>query len=165
MTSKEKKLLLELAQLGDICYSENNKKYIITTEEKSPLTTQADAVLYFFEKLDISMVNSLLDENFSYQHFSKRNYISKLDDAFNEFLDAGDTYLKRQSGLCNSKSCNFNCKGYSFIGNNSNNYFDLIFDIKDGIVQDIYECSNFKCDENNLKKNIMIEIDKSNLPF
>ena len=158
-------LLKQLSQLGDICYTESNKKYIITTGEETALATQADAVLYFFEKLDVSMVNSLLDENFTYQHFSKRNYISKLDDAFNELLDSGDTYLRRHRGLCNSKSCNFNCKGFSFIGNNSNNYFDLIFDIKDGVVHDIYECSNFKCDENNLKKNLMIEIDKSNLPF
>ncbi|MEM8522293.1 hypothetical protein [Flavobacterium sp. PL12] len=159
------KLLKQLSSIGDVTFFTENKKYIITTQEKTPLNTQANTVLHFFEKLDISMINSILDVSFTYQHFTKGDFIGKLDDAFNELLDAGDTYLTRHSGSCNSQSCNFNCKGYSFIGNNSNNYFDLIFDIKEGIVHDIYECSNFKCDEKNLKKNIMIEIDKSNMPF
>lgn len=38
---------------------------------------------------------------------------------------------------------------------------DLIIDIKDGIVQDIYECNIFKNLSPGIKKNRHIEIDKS----
>ena len=70
-----------------------------------------------------------------------------------ENLKAGDTFLQCHSGFCNSKLCNYKCKGYSFIGNHSGNYLDMIFEIKDGVVQDMYECSEFKIQVKYLKKN------------
>jgi hypothetical protein len=159
------KLLKELAQLGDVRYFTKNKKYTITAEEPRQLKTQADAILYFLQNLDIDMVNSILEDNRTYQDFPKKKFINKLDDAMDDFLNSGDTFLHKHSGFCNSEECNFMCRGYSFIGNNSSNYIDLIFEIKDNVIQDIYECTKFKCDEDDLKKNIKIEIDKSDLPF
>ena len=159
------KSLKELAQLGEVRYFTKNKKYIITAEEPRQLKTQADAILYFLQKLDIEMVNSILEDNRTYQDFPKKKFIDKLDDAIDDFLKSGDTFLHAHSGYCNSEKCNFKCKGYTFIGNKSNNYFDLIFDIKEGIVNDIYECTKFKCNEKGLNKNIQIEIDPSNMPF
>jgi predicted metal-binding protein len=138
-------LLKELAQLGDVTYTMKSTKCFITVEEQVELSKQAEAILFFLQKLDIDMVNSILEDNRTYQEFKKRTFINKLDDAVDEFIRAGDTYLNRHSGFCNSEQCNFKSKGYSFIGNNSNNYFDLIFDIKDGVVHDIYECTKFKC--------------------
>jgi hypothetical protein len=159
------KLLKELAQLGDVRYFTKNKKYIITSEEPRQLSTQADAILYFLQKLDIDMVNSILEDNRTYQNFEKKKFIDKLDDAIDEFLKSGDTFLNKHSGFCNSEVCNFNCTGFSFIGNKSSNYIDLILDIKDGVVHDIYKCTKFKCGEKGLKRNIQIEIDKSDMPF
>jgi uncharacterized protein YlbG (UPF0298 family) len=159
------KLLKELCQFGDVRYITKNKKYIFKVEEEIELNTQADAILYFFQNLDIDMVNSILEDNRTYQDFTKHVFVKKLDYAMDEFLKAGDTYLNRHSGYCNSEKCNLKCKGYTFIGNNSNNYFDLIFDIKDGVVEDIYECRQFRCDKEALVKNSKIEIDKFNLPF
>ncbi|OAB30564.1 hypothetical protein SAMN05444395_11143 [Flavobacterium fryxellicola] len=159
------KILKELALMGDVTYVTHNKKYLITVEEPRQLNTQADAILYFLQNLDIDMLNSILEDNRTYQNFDKKKFISKLDDAMDEFLKYGDTFLHMHSGYCNSEKCNFKCKGYTFIGNKSNNYFDLIFDIKEGIVNDIYECTKFKCNEKGLNKNIQIEIDKSNMPF
>ena len=129
------------------------------------IKTQSDAVLHFLQNLDIEMIDSVLEPNRTYQDFEKNTFIRKLSDALDEFIQSGDTYLNRLPGQCNSKICNYQCKGFTFIGNNSGNYFDLIIDIKEGVIQDIYECSSFKCFSQIASKNNRIEIDKSNFPF
>jgi len=129
------------------------------------IKTQSDAVLHFLQRLDIEMIDSVLEPNRTYQDFEKKTFVQKLGYALDEFIQSGDTYLNRFPGQCNSEICNYKCKGFTFIGNNSGNYFDLIIDIKEGVVQDIYECSLFKCFNQLVSKNNRIEIDKSALPF
>jgi len=122
------------------------------------LKTQADAVLYFLQRMDIEMVSDILDDDRTYQDFKKYIFIHKLGNALDEFIAAGDTFLNCYSGFCNAEICNYKCPGFSFIGNNSKNYFDLIIDIKEGVVHDIYECSEFKNLETGFKKNKRIKI-------
>ena len=129
------------------------------------IKTQSDAVLHFLQHLDIEMIDSVLEPNRTYQDFEKNTFVQKLGYALDEFIQSGDTYLNRFPGQCNSEICNFKCKGFTFIGNHSGNYFDLIIDIKEGIVHDIYECSLFKSFDKLVFKNKCIEIDKSALPF
>ena len=161
MNPDKLKLLQQLATLGDVIVT----RYISTNYDSIGIKTQADAVLYFLQRLDINMVKLILEENRTYQDFEKSLFIKKIQASLDEFIESGDTFLNLYSGVCKSKTCNFNCKGYSFVGNNSNNYFDLIIDIKDGIVQDIYECISFKCDNESVIKKRCIEIDKSRMPF
>jgi len=144
-----------------------NEAFLVGNKNDSggAITTQVDAVLYFLQRLDIVMVSSILNDNRTYQNFKKPLFIKKLAAALDEFIEAGDTYLKRHDGVCNSKTCNFNCKGFSFVGNQSENYMDLILDIQDGIVLDIYECIRFKCKNQEIKKNEYIGLDKSEYPF
>lgn len=61
--------------------------------------------------------------------------------------------------------CNFNFKGCSFVGNKSEDNWDLIRDIKDGVILDIYECFSFKCEDEGIHKNEHIVVDKSDDPF
>ena len=129
------------------------------------IKTQSDAVLHFLQHLDIEMIDSVLVPNRTYQDFEKHTFIQKLGYALDELIQSGDTYLNRYPGQFNSEICNFKCKGFTFMGNNSGNYFDLIIDIKEGVVQDIYECSLFKCFNQLVSKNKRIEIDKSALSF
>ena len=56
--------------------------------------------------------------------------------------------------------CNYKCKGFSFVGNNSGNYMDLIIEIEDGKVIDMYECTYFKTKIETEIKNKRVEIDK-----
>jgi hypothetical protein len=95
---------------------------------KKKLTTQEDAVVYFIEQLDIDMVNTLLDNNRTYQDFSKDVFIQKLDEAFDVFLKSGDTCLTRSPGQCHHRDCNLACRGYSFTGNSSKKHLDLIIE-------------------------------------
>lgn len=129
------------------------------------IKTQSDAVLHFLQNLDIEMIDNVLDSKRTYQNFEKQEFIQKLESALDEFIQSGDTYLNRFSGHCNSKICNFKCKGFTFIGNNSSNYFDLIIDIKEGVVQDIYECEQFKTFNFLGSKLKRIKIDNFEFPF
>jgi hypothetical protein len=130
------------------------------------IKTQADAVIHFFQHLDIEMIDAILEENRTYQDFEKVVFIQKLGEALNEFIQDGDTYLNLHDGFCNSKSCcNFKCSGYTFIGNASGNYFDLFFEITEGIVHDITECSTFKSIDENTFTSRYILIDKMKEPF
>ena len=130
---------------------------------KRSLHTQADAIIYFFQRLDIDMVSDVLEDNRTYQDFEKPLFVHKLGNAFTEFMKTGDTFLKCQSGFCNSKLCNYKCNGFSFTGNFSGNYLDMIIEIKDGIVQDMYECSEFKMQVKGIKKNERIVLHTFNL--
>lgn len=118
-----------------------------TNKITSLLITQEDAVIHFIQQLDIDMINTLLDEGRTYQDMDKQNFVRKLGYAFDEFIDAGETYLNCTSGKCDAVKCNFQCRGFSFTGNNSDKHMDLIVE-KDnnGKVQDIYECRFFLCD-------------------
>ena len=133
------------------------------TLNKGSLHTQADAVIYFFQRLDIDMVSDILEDNRTYQDFEKPLFVHKLGNAFDEFRKAGDTFLQCYRGFCNSKLCNYKCNGFSFTGNFSGNYLDMIIEIKDGIVQDMYECSEFKMQKKGIKKNERIVLHTFNL--
>lgn len=165
MKAEKNQLELDLFPLNNVTLSANNERINTDDNGNVPLKNQADAILYFLQRLDIDMVDSILNNEYTYQQHQKSIFIEKLDVAFDEFLNAGDTYLNRYNGFCNSKTCNHKCKGFSFVGNKSGNYFDLIMDIKDGVVMDIYECINFKCETKSVKKNECIEIDKFEDPF
>ena len=129
------------------------------------IKTQADAVLYFLQNLDIDMIDLLLPANRTYQDFDKHIFIQKLGEALEEFKSDGDTFLNQFSGHCNSQICNFNCAGFAYVGNHSGNYFYLIVDIKDGEVMDMYECSNFKTADFVKFVGKNIKIDKLDLLF
>jgi len=90
------------------------------------------------------MLSIVLEDNKTYQNCSKSLFIKKLEGVFEEFIQSGNTYLKKHEGFCNAPSCNFKSKGYCFIGNKTAHYFEIIIDIKDGIVHDMYECAFLK---------------------
>jgi hypothetical protein len=129
------------------------------------MKTQSVVDLDFLQQLDIGMIESALQPNRTYQNFDKYTFIQKLGAALDEFIQSGDTFLLRYPGFCNAKTCKYKYKGFTFIGNNSGNFFNLIVDIKDGVVQDIFECKKFKCLSQIVSKNICIEIDKTEFPF
>lgn len=137
----------------------------IIAQERANLKTQADAVLYFLQRMDIDMVNDLLDDHRTYQDLEKSVFVRKFGLAIEQFRKAGDTFLDKYNGFCNSEECNFKCKGFTFIGNRSGRYMDLIIDIQSGEVQDIYECLMFKSSGPETEKISRIFLDDSRAPF
>ena len=123
------------------------------------IKTHADAVIHFIKNLDIEMVDDLLDEKYTYQDLKKNIFIQQFSVAFDEFIAAGDTQLQVSKGFCNEVICNNQCSGYRFNSSRSGLYFDLIIDIEDGQVTDIYECKSFTCSAADLrvKKRVLID--------
>ncbi len=94
-------------------------------QTETKISNQTQAIQYFIEKMDIEMVDTFLDNDKTYQDFEKYLFISKLQQAFATFAVPGDTHLFSVEGSCNS--CDKTKTGYTFIGNNSNNYMSIIF--------------------------------------
>ena len=124
------------------------------------LKSQAEAVIHFIQHLDIEMVDTLLDNSIEYQDMRKDIFISKFGHAMNEFIEAGDTFLNTSKGFCDSIICNYKCSGFSFVGNNSGKFIDLIIEIEEGKIVDIYECTEFKTKNTKRDRSKRIEIDK-----
>jgi hypothetical protein len=138
-------------------------KHINTTRPK--LNSQADAVIYYIKHLDIQMIETLLDDKLTYQDYPKSTFIQKFGVAINDFIQSGDSELDISNGFCSLFVCNNQCSGYRFSSKSSGLYFDLIIDIEDGQVKDIYECSSFFClsSESNARKRV--RIDRINFAF
>ena len=132
------------------------------THNETKISNQIQAIQHFIEKMDIEMVEAFLDNDKTYQDFEKYLFISKLQQAFATFADLGDTYLVAVEGRCNS--CDKTKTGYTFIGNNSNNYMNIIFNTADNKINDLYECRDFKNKQTNLNLKDRIYIDVT-LPF
>jgi len=111
---------------------------------RNTLQTQEESLIYFLELLDIDMIDTLLDNDRTYQDMGKDEFIRKLGYAIHDFLQAGDTKLIRRTGICDAVKCHFKCKGHTFTGNYSGKHIDLIIEKnKEGKVLDIYECIFF----------------------
>ena len=105
------------------------------------------------------MIDDILDEKYTYQDVKKNIFIHWLNTAFNEFIEAGDSHLEVRNGFCSLFVCNNQCSGYRFSSQSSGLYFDLIIDIEEGKVTDIYECSSFLClsSDTNATKRVRID--------
>ena len=118
------------------------------------LKTQSEVVIYYIQEMDIDMLELILDNEMKYQELSKDKFIQKLSVIFDTFkLNKNDKLIK-QDGFCNSDKCENSCKnGYTFLGNHSKHSLNLIFEVEDGIIQDIHDCFEFK----SLNKELNIE--------
>jgi hypothetical protein len=114
-----------------------------TNSELRDLKTQYDALIYFIGKLDIDMIDSILDNNLTYQDFPKYQFVQKLGCALNRFTSHGDTQLYKYTGTCSSSLCSKGCKGIRFVGNKSGLFMDLVIIENEGNINDIYECHEF----------------------
>lgn len=133
-------------------------------DTKIKITDQATAIQHFFETMDIEMVEAFLDSDKTYQDWKKSKFINKLADAFNQFKSYGDSNLASYPGSCGI--CDKSKSGFTFVGNISGNYMSIIFDVAEGKINDLYECSVFKRNKSDLKLKERIYIDEVKLdPF
>ena len=123
---------------------EDGSRSILNEESNDLLKTNVDAVFYFLERFDSAMLKLMLDDAYTYQDYEKKVFVKKLSYAFDELLSRGNTHLNRFKGNCTSNMCtNINCQGFSFVGNSSHDFMDLIIEIKNNRVTDIFECIKF----------------------
>lgn len=109
--------------------------------------TKKDTIIHYFSKMDIDMLELLLDDNKTYQEATKETFLQKLNtNVFEEFKRSGDTELVPYEGVCNSKNCKKGCSGVLFVGSVTKNHSAYIFEENQEEINDIYYCSDFKCD-------------------
>jgi len=119
-----------------------------------------ELIIKSFQNMDLDMLVILLDENKTYQDATKEIFIEKLEIVFSHFKKKGDTLLFPYKGSCNSDECtNKGCSGYSFVGNNSKNHIDLIFQESNDDIEDIFHCNGFENINKSIEKINLITIE------
>jgi hypothetical protein len=147
MTPEQLKLLQQLAQIGEVSLIKKSKASIIKA----------------IETMNLDSLNSLLDDNLTYQDLTKDVFLEKLSELFIE-LKEQDSHLVANKGFCSSVECSNNSKkGVAFFGNNSGKHFNFIFEQDDkGLVTELFHCNKFQCESENVvqenKKELFIKI-------
>ncbi|MCG7856701.1 hypothetical protein MD537_06975 [Flavihumibacter sediminis] len=122
--------------------------------------TQLDQFLEAFRKLDLLMIDLLLDENLRYQEMPKASFLKKLGLAFAIFRDCGNSQLlafpSRCTGTCGSGDDMLN---FFFVGDSSPHYMTLIIQVKEGRVADLFECNGMAANAIVPQCNIRVYID------
>lgn len=135
MTPEQLKLLQQLAQIGEVSLIKKSKESIIKV----------------IETMDLDSLNSLLDDNLTYQDLTKDVFLEKLSELFIE-LKEQDSHLVANKGFCSSVECSNNGKkGVMFCGNNSGKHFNFIFEQdNNGLVTELFHCNKFQCESENV---------------
>ena len=121
--------------------------------------TKLQLIIENLEKMDLSMLDVLLDENKTYQDARKEVFLKKIEEIFSKLKAKGDTRLESFKGFCNSNECsNKGCKGYSFVGNKSKSHIDLIFEETGADVNDIYDCFGFETLDDTVQRENILSI-------
>lgn len=130
------------------------------------LNCQSDAVIHFIERLDIDMVDELLDADRTYSDLEKPIFIHKLGLAFDQFLKAGDSSLIKSKGVCTGQGCdNIGCSGYRFVGDSSGLFLDVVIIEKNGHINDMFDCTFLEVKGSVKHTGERVCITNSGLPF
>jgi hypothetical protein len=112
--------------------------------------TNAHLVRKCIQEMNTDALYYLLDVERTYQDWQRNEFILKLERVMKKFEADGDTYLNAVQGACGG-SCSKGQNGYLFIGNNSKNYMNLLFVEEELQLTDLYECSLFRTQFENLE--------------
>lgn len=126
--------------------------------------TSAQLVLTCIQAMNTEALYLLLDVERTYQDWKRNEFILKLERVMEKFEADGDTYLNAVQGACGG-SCSKGQNGYLFIGNNSKNYMNLLFVEEELQLTDLYECSLFRTQFENLELRKRYYIDNRFIGF
>ena len=101
-----------------------------------------DGFAYYFSRLDIEGLDSLLSDYNNYDGVSKEHYLKLIEQAFNNLKRQGITSLLAIQGVCNG--CINGCSGFSFVDSKTGVYVDIIVEIKHKEITNFMECYDLK---------------------
>lgn len=107
-----------------------------------PLKTLDDAVRHFIQELDYEMVELLIKDLPEQEPGEIQLFLRRLERALEYFKVQGDTHLNVVQGKCTG--CYPKSSGFSFVGNVSKCYMNLIFHHTVQGHLDLMECNQFK---------------------
>ena len=115
--------------------------------------SKTELLIESLETMNLNLMDVLLDEHNTYDEASKDVFLEKVNEVFTELKTAGNTRLHAHQGYCHSsESPNKGCKGYSFVANKTNDYFDLIIEEKNNDIHDLFGCSELALHESSVKR-------------
>ena len=115
-----------------------------------------DGFAYYFTRLDLEGIDSLLSDYNNYDGVSKDYYLKLIEKAFNNLKSKGIRSLESIPGACNG--CIKGCKGFTFIDSKTGAYIDIIVEVKNSEITNFMECYDLKNDHNKLNKKERIVI-------
>jgi len=133
LPEEKQKLIEQLLEMGDVTFV---KSYSFLNE----------LIVKAISEMDIEALKLLLDIIPDFDE--KEEFLAEANLEFKKFKENNDTHLIAHSGKCNGGHCdNFCSKGYSFTGNVSNTYYNVVFEIENGECKGICECYQFDVDD------------------
>ena len=107
------------------------------------LLTEFDHILHHFSKMEIEKLANFLDDDLAYQEMECQLFIMMLSGAFRKFKEKGNFQLFPFPGFCKNETFERkeNTVGYCFLGDRTPHYLPMIFQVEDGKVLGMYECS------------------------
>ena len=143
MELQKKRLLEKLEQLAD-------------SKFEKLFEGALNGFAYYFSKLDLEGIDSLLSDNNNYDGVSKDYYLKLIEKAFNNLKFKGIISLESIPGVCNG--CIKDCNGFTFIDNKTGIYVDIIVEVNKSEITNFMECYNLKNDKQIAIKNERIVI-------
>lgn len=129
-------------------------------ETPAILKSKKELIIESFQSMDSLMLEVLLDDYKSYEDEAKEVFVERINEAFSRLKMHGDTFLTPYKGFCQHKLCGNNgCEGYSFLGNNSKNHIDLIFEETDNEVTDISQCNGFVKNDSSVETGFLLDLE------
>ena len=132
MTPEQKILIEQLLEMGDV-------RFVKSDASRNKLIVKA------ISEMDLEQLE-ILTENYL-SEYKREEFLKYIKSKFNKFKENHDTHLIAHSGSCDSYYCNKGASGFTFIGNNSKTYCDIIFENENGVCTDICKCHSFKVDD------------------
>lgn len=113
-----------------------------------PQKSYIKTILQSISAMDIEILRHYLKKEYTYEEATKDVFLEKMEAIFEKHRGAGDAKLLYYPGACTSETCpNCGNRGYRFVGNQTRNYLDLLFETEGDNITDIYSCSQFSSDE------------------
>jgi hypothetical protein len=120
-----------------------------------------DTIVYFIETMNSDRLDQYLSNDmYGDKYSSELNLL--LGGVFWKFKKGGDKRLTPYQGICNDTQR----EGFSFVGDKTGNYIDLLITIEKNIVSDIIDCDNFtSLNIDEAKLGGKIKFDPNDIPF
>lgn len=132
LPEEKQKLIEQLLEMGDV-------RFVKSDASRNKLIVKA------ITEMDLKQLEMVTKNYLS--EYKREEFLNYIKSKFNEFKENNDTQLIAHSGICSGSDCNIGVNGYTFIGNNSNTYCNIIFEQENGVCTDIFKCSSFKVDD------------------
>jgi hypothetical protein len=105
----------------------------------------ADMLLFFFLKMDVPLITTMLDKKGIYAGMPHTHFISWLEDAFAVHRSLGDELLLTLPGAYDTGKK----RAYSLLGNKTSRQLAIAFELNEqDMIVAIHEAGDFAFDEN-----------------